>query len=71
MLSATAEARGSGETMKIGSRESVKRYATRQDGTYYGAHLERVFQERREAALKAMDNAGRQQAAQAAATSAY
>ena len=60
-----------GETLKIGSPESVKRYATRQDGSYYGAHLEKVFQQRSEAALKAMDDAGRQQAAQAAATSGY
>jgi methyltransferase (TIGR00027 family) len=60
-----------GETLKIGSPESVKRYAMRQDGTYYGAHLEKVFRERSEAALKAMDDAGRQQAARAAATSGY
>ena len=60
-----------GETLKIGTPESVKRYAMRQDGSYYGAHLEKVFQERREAALKAMDDAGRQQAARAAATSGY
>ena len=60
-----------GETLKIGSPESLKRYATRQDGSYYGAHLEKVFQQRREAALKAMDDAGRQQAAQAATTSGY
>jgi methyltransferase (TIGR00027 family) len=60
-----------GETLKIGTPESVKRYATRQDGSYYGAHLEKVFQERREAALKAMDDAGREQAAQAAVTSGY
>ena len=60
-----------GETLKIGSPESIKRYAMREDGSYYGAHLEKVFQERREAAMKAMDDAGRQQAAQAAATSGY
>lgn len=60
-----------GEALKIGSPESVKRYAMRQDGTHYGAHLERVFQERREAALKAMDDAGRQQVAQVTATSGY
>jgi methyltransferase (TIGR00027 family) len=60
-----------GQTLKIGSPESIKRYAMRQDGTYYGAHLEPVFQQRREAALKAMDDAGRQQAAQAATTSGY
>ena len=60
-----------GETLKIGSPESVRRYAMRQDGSHYGAHLEKVLQERREAALKAMDDAGRQQAAQAAATSGY
>ena len=60
-----------GEALKIGSPESVKRYAMRQDGSYYGAHLEKVFQERREAALTAMDEAGRQQAVQAAATSGY
>jgi hypothetical protein len=52
-----------GETQKIRSPESVRRYAMRQDGTYYGAHLEKVFQERRQVALKAMDDAGRQQAA--------
>jgi methyltransferase (TIGR00027 family) len=60
-----------GETLKIGSLESVQRYAMRQDGSYYGAHLEKVFQQRREAALKAMDDAGRQQAAHAAAMSGY
>ena len=60
-----------GDTLKIGTPESVKRYAMRQDGSYYGAHLEKAFQERREAVLKAMDDAGRQQAAQAAATSGY
>ena len=35
------------------------RHAT--GGDYYGAHLEKVFQERREAALRSMDDAGRQQ----------
>ena len=59
-----------GETLKIGSPESGKRYAMRQDGTHYGAHLEKVFQQRREAALNAMDDAGRQ-AVQAAETSGY
>jgi hypothetical protein len=49
-----------GETLKIGAPESAKRYATRQDGSPYGAHLEKVFQQRREDALKAMDEAGRQ-----------
>ena len=60
-----------GETLKIGSPESVKRYATREDGSYYGAHLEKVFEQRREAAMRAMDDAGREQAARAAATSGY
>jgi methyltransferase (TIGR00027 family) len=60
-----------GEALKIGSPESVERYATRQDGTPYGAHLEKVFEQRRQAALQAMDEAGRQQAAQAAANSGY
>ena len=60
-----------GEALKIGGPDSVKRYATRQDGAYYGAHLEKVFQERREAAMRALDEAGRQQVAQAAATSGY
>ncbi len=60
-----------GEALKIGSPESVKQYALRQDGSYYGAHLEKVFQERREAALQAMDEAGRQQAAKAPARSGY
>jgi methyltransferase (TIGR00027 family) len=60
-----------GETLKIGSPESVRRYAMRQDGAYYGAHLEKVFQQRREAALKAMGDADRQQAVQAGAASGY
>lgn len=60
-----------GEVLKIGSPESVRRYAMRQDGSYYGAHLEKVFQQRREAALQAMDEVGRQQAARAAAMSGY
>jgi methyltransferase (TIGR00027 family) len=60
-----------GETLKIGGPESVSRYAMRQDGSYYGAHLAKVFQQRREAAVKAMDDAGRQQAAQAAVMSGY
>jgi methyltransferase (TIGR00027 family) len=60
-----------GETLKIGSPESVSRYAMRENGSYYGAHLEKLFQQRQADALKAMDNAGRQQAAQAAATSGY
>ena len=60
-----------GETLKIGNPETVRRYAMRQDGSYYGAHLEKVFQQRREAALKAMDDADRQQAAQAGAIAGY
>lgn len=60
-----------GEALKIGSPESVKRYAMRQDGSHYGAHLEKVFQQRREAVLNAMDDAGRQQVAQVEATSGY
>jgi len=60
-----------GERLKIGTPESIRRYAMRQDGTYYGAHLDKVFKERREAALKAMDDAGRQQAARAEAKSGY
>src|SRR5258708_2824116 len=60
-----------GEALKIGSPESVKRYAMRQDGKHYGAHLALVFEQRNQAALKAMDDAGRQQAAQAAKTSGY
>ena len=32
-----------GETLKIGSPESVRRYAMRQEGSYYGAHLEKCF----------------------------
>jgi methyltransferase (TIGR00027 family) len=60
-----------GETLKIGGPEAMKRYAMRQDGSYYGAHLEKVFQQRREAALNAMDDVGRQQAAQASAMSGY
>jgi methyltransferase (TIGR00027 family) len=60
-----------GETLKIGGPEAMKRYAMRHDGSYYGAHLEKVFQQRREAALNAMDDADRQQVAQAAAMSGY
>ena len=60
-----------GETLKIGSPESVSRYAMRENGSYYGAHLEKVFQQRQEDAMKAMDDAGRQQAEQVAATSGY
>ena len=60
-----------GETLKIGSPESVQRYAMRADGTYYGAHLQRVFEERRQAALAAMDDEGRERAAQISASSGY
>lgn len=60
-----------GETLKIGSPESVRRYAMCQDGSYYGAHLEKAFQQRREAALKVMDEASRQQAEKAAVSSGY
>ena len=60
-----------GEALKIGSPESVQRYAMRADGTYYGAHLEKLFQQRREAALAAMDEEGREQAARAASSSGY
>jgi methyltransferase (TIGR00027 family) len=59
------------ETLKVGGPEAMTRYAMRQDGTYYGAHLEKVFQQRREAALKAMDDEGRRQAAQTTAMSGY
>jgi methyltransferase (TIGR00027 family) len=59
-----------GETLKVDNPETVKRYATRQDGSYYGAHLEKVFQQRREAALKAMDDTDRQ-TAQATAIAGY
>jgi O-methyltransferase involved in polyketide biosynthesis len=40
-----------GETLKIGGPESVRRNATRQDGCYYGAHVEKVFEQRHEAAV--------------------
>ena len=60
-----------GEALKIGSPESIRRYAMRADGTYYGAHLAKTFEQRREAALAAMDDAGREQAARAAASSGY
>jgi methyltransferase (TIGR00027 family) len=59
------------EKLKIGNPESVRRYAMRQDGTYYGEHLEKVFQQRREASLKAMDDSGRQHADRAATTCGY
>ena len=49
----------------MGSPESVNRYATRQDGAPYGAHLAKVFEERRQAALQSMDESLRQQVVQA------
>jgi methyltransferase (TIGR00027 family) len=58
-----------GDALKIVSPESVQRYAMRQDGTRYGAHLDNVFQQRREAASQAVDDAGHSQAAQAPAWS--
>lgn len=57
-----------GEALKMGSPESIKRYAMRQDGTFYGAHLAKVFQERRAAAFQALDENVRKQAAQLANT---
>jgi len=60
-----------GEGLKIGSPDSIKRYAVRGDGSYYGAHLATVMQQRREEAMKAMDDAGREQVVRAAATSGY
>jgi methyltransferase (TIGR00027 family) len=60
-----------GEGLKMGSPESSNRYAMRQDGTHYSAPLEKAFRERREAALQAMDEAGRKQVEKAAATSGY
>jgi hypothetical protein len=60
-----------GETLQITGSEAVKRYAMRHDGSYYGAHLEKVLQQRREAALNAMDDLDRRQAAQATAMSGY
>lgn len=59
------------ETLKIGSPESLRRYAMRGDGSYYGAHLEEVFQQRREAALKAMDEEDRERAVRTAALTGY
>jgi methyltransferase (TIGR00027 family) len=60
-----------GEALKIGGPDSIRRYAMRADGTYYGAHLEKVFQEKRQAALAAMDDEARRQAEHAAAHSGY
>lgn len=60
-----------GEALKIGGIDSIRRYATREDGSFYGAHLQQVFQQRHADALKAMDEAERQQATEAAATSGY
>jgi len=60
-----------GEALKIGGPDSVKRYATRADGSYYGAHLALVFEQRRQAALSAMDETARQAAADAATKSGY
>lgn len=59
------------DTLKIGSPESIRRYAMRGDGTYYGAHLEKAMKERREAAMAAMDAAAREQIARVAASSGY
>jgi len=60
-----------GEALKVGGLDSVRRYAMRQDGSVYGAHLEAVFRERREAALKAMSEEDRQRAAKAIMASGY
>jgi len=60
-----------GETLKIGSLESISRYATRQDGTRYGAHLDAAFARRREEALQTMDAEARAAVARVAATSGY
>jgi len=60
-----------GETLKIDSPEAVKRYYMREDGSFYGAHLALVFKQRREDALKAMDDADRQEAARVGSTSGY
>jgi methyltransferase (TIGR00027 family) len=54
-----------GETLRMGGPESVKRYAMCADGTYYGSHLAKVFEERRKAAFEAFDDNMRQQIAQA------
>ena len=60
-----------GEPLKIGSPESVRRYAMHANGTHYGKHLEKTFQERRETAMNAWTEEERQQAARAAAASGY
>jgi hypothetical protein len=60
-----------GETLKIGSPESVRRFTMRQDGSHYGAHLEKVFEQRRQVALQAMDDEGRRRATEVAVTSGY
>ena len=54
----------------MGTPQSLK-YTTRADGTLYGAHLQKLFRERQEAAMKTMDEATRQQLAKAAASSGY
>lgn len=60
-----------GEALKMGSPESVKRYAMRADGTFYGAHLAGAFEERRKAALEKLDEAARRQMAQAYQAGGY
>ena len=60
-----------GEVLKMGSAESVKRYATCADGTLYGSHLSKVFEERRKAVFETLDETARRQATQALATSGY
>jgi methyltransferase (TIGR00027 family) len=59
-----------GDSLKMGTPQSLK-YTLRSDGTPYGAHLQKVFRERQEAAMKAMDEATRQQVARAAASTGY
>jgi methyltransferase (TIGR00027 family) len=58
-----------GEALKIGSPASVQRYAVHSDGRRYGEHLDSVFRQRNDAILMSMDEEGRLEAAQAAATS--
>jgi methyltransferase (TIGR00027 family) len=60
-----------GEALKVGSPETIKRYATRGDGTAYGSHLFASFQKRALEAAQAIPEEVRQEAAKLASAAGY
>jgi len=60
-----------GEALKVGSPETIKRYATCADGTPYGSQLFPVFQKRALETAKMIPEEVRQQAAKLASAAGY